>query len=278
VAADPKLSLVQHLAVSELSEELGLSPEVAQRVQELLAAGDAVAAAVLNLREQGIRAISPFDEAYPLRLKDRLGTTAPPVLYLVGDEKILAEGGIGVVGSRNVSAAGADVAGSVAEAAARRQVAVISGFAKGVDQVAMERCISSGGRAVGVLSEGLASKLRRSAVQRDLEAGVLCLLSPYIPDARFSVANAMARNKVVYGLADATMVVAADMGRGGTWEGAMEALRRSFGKVGVWMGEGAGDGNESLAAQERARRIDEIDGIFVLATEEEEPRQLGLGL
>lgn len=56
----------------------------------------------------------------------------------------------------------------------------------------------------------------------------------------------MGRNKVVYGLADVTLVVCSDDGSGGTWEGAKEALRRRFGTVAVWDGEGAGPGNAPL--------------------------------
>jgi hypothetical protein len=43
------------------------------------------------------------------------------------------------------------------------------------------------------------------------------------------------------------VVVASELDRGGTWEGATEALRRGYGSVAVWVGSGAGPGNERLA-------------------------------
>ena len=45
----------------------------------------------------------------------------------------------------------------------------------------------------------------------------------------------------------ATLVVAADLEEGGTWAGAIEALRRSLAPVVVWKGDGAGAGNDALA-------------------------------
>ena len=59
----------------------------------------------------------------------------------------------------------------------------------------------------------------------------------------------MSRNKLIYASARATLVVACDPGTGGTWEGAVESLRRGYGTVAVWTGTGAGPGNEALLAR-----------------------------
>lgn len=54
--------------------------------------------------------------------------------------------------------------------------------------------------------------------------GQLTLISPYDPSAGFNVGNAMQRNKLIYALADASLVVSSDVGKGGTWAGAIEQL------------------------------------------------------
>jgi len=54
----------------------------------------------------------------------------------------------------------------------------------------------------------------------------LLLLSPHDPNARFHVGYAMRRNKVIYALADAALVVEASAGKGGTWTGAIEQLEK----------------------------------------------------
>jgi predicted Rossmann fold nucleotide-binding protein DprA/Smf involved in DNA uptake len=59
-----------------------------------------------------------------------------------------------------------------------------------------------------------------------LRDGQLVLLSPYDPQAGFNIGNAMQRNKLIYALADAALVVQADYGKGGTWAGAIEQLEK----------------------------------------------------
>jgi predicted Rossmann fold nucleotide-binding protein DprA/Smf involved in DNA uptake len=54
--------------------------------------------------------------------------------------------------------------------------------------------------------------------------GELVLISPYDPSAGFNVGNAMQRNKLIYALADASLVVNSDLNKGGTWAGATEQL------------------------------------------------------
>lgn len=60
-----------------------------------------------------------------------------------------------------------------------------------------------------------------------LTDGRLVLLSPFDPESRWFAHSAMDRNKLVYGLADAAVVVSSADGQGGTWAGATEALKRS---------------------------------------------------
>jgi predicted Rossmann fold nucleotide-binding protein DprA/Smf involved in DNA uptake len=90
----------------------------------------------------------------------------------------------------------------------------------------------------------------------------MCFCTPFKPDAGFSVANAMGRNKIIYALAAATLVVAADDGSGGTWAGATEALA-SGRPVIAWVGPGADPGNAVLADR-GATRLTEIDQLFPL--------------
>jgi predicted Rossmann fold nucleotide-binding protein DprA/Smf involved in DNA uptake len=83
-------------------------------------------------------------------------------------------------------------------------------------------------------------------VRRAGTDGRLCVCTPYKPTAPISVANAMGRNKLIYALSKATLVVAADAETGGTWAGAVEALRQSTSSVLIWTGAGGGPGNTLL--------------------------------
>ena len=67
-------------------------------------------------------------------------------------------------------------------------------------------------------------------------------------DARFSVGNVMARNQLIYALADRTIVVASAEGKGGTWAGAIEALAHGW-NVAVQHSEPMSAGNAALAVR-----------------------------
>ena len=54
----------------------------------------------------------------------------------------------------------------------------------------------------------------------------LLLCSPFDPAVRFQVWQAMDRNKLIYALSDAALVVESDVGKGGTWQGAVEQIQK----------------------------------------------------
>ena len=189
----------------------------------------------------------PGGPPYPKRLKTRLKEDAPPLLYGCGDLSLLEKGGLAVVGSRHVDEELISYTESIGKLAAEAHRTLISGGAKGIDKAAINGALQSGGEAVAVMSDSM----ERAAVAREnLEAIMehrLLLVSPYDPAAGFNVGNAMQRNKVVYALADAGLVVTADFEKGGTWTGAIEQLERfHFVPVFVRNGKNAGRGNAAL--------------------------------
>lgn len=214
-------------------------------IAELVRDSAAVAVDLESLESKGIWTLTLVDDRYPEGLRG-LGDAAPPCLFGAGDDTLLNSGGIGVVGSRNVDPDGAAVAQSLAETAARLGLPVVSGGARGVDQLAMNAAYQRGGEVIGALADSLESRIRKQDVRNALLAGSTCLITQQHPGAGFTPAAAMARNKVIYGLADITIVVASDHESGGTWAGATEALRRTYGRVAVWRGDGEGPGNAPL--------------------------------
>lgn len=196
----------------------------AQRVEALLGRGLLLSQAVDKWRARSIWVLSRADSDYPWRFKKRLGQDAPPVLYGCGDARLLGGGGLAVLGSRSVGPALISYTRDVGALVARSGRAVVSGGARGVDQAAMIGCLDEGGEASGVLADSLGRAALDSAYLAPLREERLVLVSPYDPSARFNVGHAMQRNKYVYALADAALIVNADLGRGGTWAGAIEQL------------------------------------------------------
>jgi DNA processing protein len=216
------------------------------RIEQRLEALDQVDALVDQYAGQNIWVLTAVDQEYPERLRARLGATAPAILYGSGERGLLAENGIAVVGSRNLDDEAVAVAETLGRTIARGGLVLISGGARGVDQLAMRAAADADGAVVGVLAHPIEQEARRPDARRLADETRLCLISPFKPSAAFRPANAMARNKVIYGLSRCTAVVASDDGKGGTWSGATEALRRRFGPVAVWIGAGAGPGNARL--------------------------------
>ena len=223
-------------------------PDLADRVLSLLDAATGFAFALERFESQGFAALTPFDESYPQRLRERLGSLAPPVLFAAGPVELLSREAIGIVGSRNVDDRGAEVAEEAARVAVAAGLSVVSGGARGVDQRSMSATYQAGGSVIGFLVESLERRVRSPETRRVITEGVVCLATPFKPDAGFTPANAMARNKLIYATARTTLVVASDEGRGGTWQGALEAMHRGFGDVAVWRGEGEGLGNGALVS------------------------------
>ncbi len=224
-----------------------LSPEVESiRVTHLLDRGAALALIVERWERAGLWVISRSDACYPERLKRYLGQTAPPLLYGVGSRELFNRGGLVVVGSRDRSEEDGEFARRVGEHCANEGIAIISGAAKGIDREAMSGALESGGWALGVLAEGLARTATSGQYRSDLVSDRLTLVSPYDPDSRWFAYAAMDRNKLLYGLGDAALVVASSAETGGTWAGATEALQHGRVKVFVKSTGAVAPGNPRL--------------------------------
>ena len=196
------------------------------RLRALLNRGFLLSQAVERWRTRGIWVVSRADAAYPPLLKKRLRNDAPSVLYGCGLQEIMHTRSFAIVGSRDVTEPLIEYARGTAARIAGAELTVVSGGARGVDRAAMNGALEAGGRVVGVLP----GDLERSVMNREhrnlLLEERLVLLSPFDPSQRFTVAQAMQRNKVIYALAHAGLVVNADFNRGGTWAGAVEQLKK----------------------------------------------------
>jgi len=226
----------------------------AGRLKKLLGRGFPLSQAVDRWRTRSIWVISRADELYPRRLKNKLREDAPAVLYGCGNLKLLDRGGLAVVGSRHAGPELLAYAHKVGRLSAGAGRAVLSGGARGIDQAAMQGALDGGGMAIGVLADSL----ERAALAREnrtpLMTERLVLVSPYDPGAGFQIGHAMQRNKLVYALADAGLVVSSDYQKGGTWAGAVEQLEKlSF--VPVYVRPPAGDDQGMLGLRSRGALV-----------------------
>jgi len=216
-----------------------------ERIEKLLARGNAMAIALQKWQNAGIWILTRADVEYPRRLKKRLGHKAPPLLYGAGDKKILKTRGVAIVGSRNVGNEDLEFSYELGKKLALCGYSVVSGGARGVDEASMMGSIEAEGTTIGVLADGLLKKVLSKKYRQAIMQGNLVLITPFYPEGRFSVGNAMGRNKYIYTLADTAIVVHSGK-RGGTWEGAKENLRHKWVPLFVKESDDTEAGNSEL--------------------------------
>ena len=216
-------NLLQNEIVGSAAMGSGIDQE---RLTALLGRGVQLGFVVEEWQRNGIWIISRSDKDYPTRYKKRLKDKAPPLLFGTGDRSLLQGGGIAIVGSRNVDADGEAFTCQTAELCAYNTIPVVSGGARGVDRIAMTAAVEAGGVAIGVLADNLLKKSLERYSRNAIADGRLLLISPYHPNAHFTVGTAMSRNKLIYSMADYGLVVSTDHKNGGTWAGVTEELKR----------------------------------------------------
>jgi DNA processing protein len=212
----------------DLQNLLEISEEEAERIARLLQRSGSLALEMERLASLGISITTRADADYPARYRQRLKESAPSVLFYSGEQALLGQPGIAVVGSRHLDEAGQTCAELVGNACGISGLVLYSGGAKGVDSISMSAALAARGTAVGVLADSLEKTIREPHNRAAISRGDLCLATPYSPSAPFSVGTAMGRNKLIYTLADYAIVVASDAEKGGTWAGATEALRAKW--------------------------------------------------
>ena len=216
----------------------------AERIKQLLGRGVSMSFALEKWTKQGIWVISRVSEFYPKAIKKHLGEQRPPVLFGLGNQQLLNQTGLGFVGSRSISENDEVFAADKAKQAVEEGYTIISGGAKGVDQAAMRAALEHGGQSIGILADGIYANETRRIFLNYLRQGTLVLISPFFPEAGFSVGSAMARNKFIYTMSEAVMVVKSDKDKGGTWAGAKENLNKKW--VPLLVRDIAEEGNQAL--------------------------------
>ena len=224
---------------------------------------DRLAASSLDCVES-LGFLAAGDGSFPAALRDRV-----PVLWCrehlrSASEFVFSDPSIpvSVVGSRSPSPAAARFSSALGVTLARSGFALVSGGAPGIDRIAAAAYLRAEGSD---LTEFWPCGLLRpwSAVmdasdvwaEPEFEGGRrIRALSAAAPDEPFSAARAMERNGFIYAAGLVTVVVEARLREGGTWHGAVSALRRGE-RVMVYLGEG----EEGEAEWSRGEDVEDVE-------------------
>jgi DNA processing protein len=158
--------------------------------------------------DQDIRVLTWEDEAYPPRLKEI--EQPPPVLFVRGDWRPEDAIAVAVVGTRRITAYGRQVTEQLSGHLAANGITIVSGLARGVDEVAHSAALAAGGRTAAVLGCGvdrIYPPENRGLADKIMSSGAL--LSDYPMGTAPESSNFPPRNRIISGLTMATIVVEA---------------------------------------------------------------------
>lgn len=163
-----------------------------------------------RIHELGLHIVTVADSTYPVRLA---AIAMPPhVLFVLGNPTALeARAAVAVVGTRRATNAGRAIAARLATNLVSVGATVVSGLATGIDGAAHAATIHAGGTTVAVIGSGHAQLHPR--IHERLAASIArsggAVVSELAPDVRPTRGTFPRRNRVISGLADATVVVEA---------------------------------------------------------------------
>lgn len=223
----PQISIVELFEEKKYWVEIGLSEiEMAQfeDAHKQLANNSFL---VEELLAQGYNILPLHSNEYPKMLKKNLGIGAPTVIFAKGNISLLQEPSIAIVGSRKADNISLEFTDNIATKASSEKKVVVSGFAKGVDRMALDSAIAVNGKSIIVLPQGImtfSSGFKQYFKQ--VSQGNLLVISIFAPKAPWCVEFAMARNPIIYGIASEIYVAQSD-DKGGTWSGVIDGLRKN---------------------------------------------------
>jgi DNA processing protein len=169
----------------------------------------AVQRTVGRLRALGAEVLLAGEAGYPSRLADAWPELGAPLWVFVRSPAGLPAGpAVAVVGTRRPSADGLHTARELAMLLAEHGVTVVSGLARGIDQAAHRGALEAGGQTVAVLGTGL--DVLYPSGSRELHDAIAAsggLVSEYPPGTGPRPHHFLWRNRLISGLADATVVV-----------------------------------------------------------------------
>ena len=216
----PQLALIRELvetvgSAKELLENANnigdIVPGASPRLRQLLCDRSLVELAEKEMEfieSKGIKLISFGDEAYPSRLAEC--ADAPLVLHSLGNANLNARRIVSIVGTRHASEYGKALCENFVADLARfaPDTLIVSGLAYGIDVCAHRAALKAGLPTIGVLAHGLDRiypGAHRATAKQMLENGGL--LTEFMSGTESLRPFFVQRNRIVAGMADATVVV-----------------------------------------------------------------------
>ncbi len=159
--------------------------------------------------KNNIKTIKLFDDEYPKKLKNIYDK--PTVLFAKGNINLLNEKSVAIVGCRDCSDYGKNVAKKLSYDLAKENICIVSGLAKGIDTFAHIGALEAGGKTIAVIGSGLDyvyPSENKHLYERIIKNNGL-IVTEYIIGTKPERLNFPARNRIISALSEAVVVVEA---------------------------------------------------------------------
>lgn len=167
------------------------------------------------MEKRNIKIINYKSRDYPNKLRNIYAM--PIVLYVLGNEKILNDFSLGIVGTRMHTKYGDKVTRDFTRRIVKNNIVTVSGMAKGIDSIAHRETIMSKGKTIAVLGCGIdvVYPQENKRLYEDIVFSGGTIVSEYLPGTKPEKGNFPARNRIISGLSDGLLVIEASK-RSGT--------------------------------------------------------------
>ena len=212
-------------------KDLDMSTDDINRFHKLINDGQKLVFKAEKYESMGVSIITAADKMYPKMLKTKLKNGCPPLFYCMGDPKLTECNCIGFVGSRQATSSDRIFTEKIVSKINSLGYSVVSGGARGIDDIAANMSVANGKKAVIYLADSMIKKFRSKQIMSAVCDGQMLLLSSVSPYAEFTSASAMIRNRYIYAHSMGTVVVHSDYKKGGTWNGAFDCIKHKISPV-----------------------------------------------
>ena len=203
---------IEKLNLQDISASIGKSEiEAAEQLYE-------------EIQTHDIQMLIRGQSQYPQKLADILADYTPPVLFIKGNLDLLEMKSAGFCGSRNPSETAVEATQNCVAELVNNNIAIVSGYARGIDLTAHGRALQDNGNTIFVLPLGILNFQWKSEIYQFINDTNSLIISEFPPNFGWNAGNAMQRNNTIIGLSDAMVLVECDTG-GGSFEAGKACLR-----------------------------------------------------
>lgn len=214
------------------------------------------------LKRNNIKLITIKDSIYPKKLQTIYDK--PICLYVKGNEKILNEFSIAIIGCRENTKYGETVANRLTEELVENNIVTVSGLARGIDSISHQATVNKKGKTIAVIGSGLDKLYPKESLNlvRQIIKNEGAIITEYPIGEKAEKINFPARNRIISGLSDGILVIEATKKSGTmiTVDFALEQGRQVFSVPGNIINKNS-DGTNQLI-KEGAKLVTSATDIF----------------